>query len=317
MIRWTGRVKFVFLLPAVFWVLIFTAFPLGYSLVLSLNDVEQKVVITGREKVPVLDQAGDPVLRADGEPRTKTVVHREAQTNFTWNGGAHYGRAFRDQEVADAAWVTAIFVSVGVTVEIALGLFLAFLFNRRLVARSFLRTVMILPIFATPVAIAYVWITIYHEVAGPLFFLGVPWLSHPVWALASLIVVDIWQWTPFCFLVILAALQGIPEDLIECARLDSKSSWDLWRVVVLPMLQPIIIIVLLLRMAEAMKLFDIVNALTFGGPGNATLPLTYLAYTRGFKMYDFGYASAEAYLILIATMIIVILFFRQLRRTYA
>ena len=317
MIRWKSRVGLVFVLPAVFWVLTFTAFPLGYSLYISLHDVDRQVVVTGREKVPVLDKEGYVILKPNGEPRTKTVVHRELQTNFTWNGFASYIRAFRDEEVQSAAKVTAIFVATAVSIELAFGLLLASLFNRHLFARPLLRTIMILPIFATPLAIGYLFFTIFFEIGGPLAFTGIPWLSHPNWALVSVIVVDIWQWTPFCFLVFLAALQGIPDDLIEGARLDSSSAWDLWRIVVLPMLQPVIIIILLLRLAEAFKLFDIISTLTKGGPGIATQSLTYLAFARGFRLNDFGYASAMAYLLLLVTMIIVTLFFRQLRRTYA
>jgi ABC-type sugar transport system permease subunit len=125
-----------------------------------------------------------------------------------------------------------------------------------------------------------------------------------------------WQWTPFCFLVFLAALQGIPDELVESARLDTNSEWDLWREVILPMLQPIIILVVLLRLAEAFKLFDIIATLTKGGPGIATQSYSYLAFTRGFKLNDFGYASAMAYLLLIVVMIVVTLFFRRLRRSY-
>ena len=317
MIRWTKPVKFVFLLPAVFWVLAFTVFPLGYSLYISFHDVDRKVVVTGREKVPVLDEAGEPVLKKSGEPRTKTVVHRELQTNFTWNGFASFIRAFGDEEVGSAVKVTAIFVFTAVTLEIVLGFLLAFLFHRYIFGRAVLRTIMILPIFATPIAVGYLFFTVFYEIGGPLEFMGIPWLSHPDWALVSVILVDIWQWTPFCFLVFLAALQSIPDDLVECARLDSGSAWDLWRIVVIPMMQPVIIIVLLLRLAEAVKLFDIIATLTKGGPGIATQSYSYLAFTRGFKLNDFGYASAMAYLLLIVVMIVVTLFFRRLRQTYA
>jgi multiple sugar transport system permease protein len=116
--------------------------------------------------------------------------------------------------------------------------------------------------------------------------------------------------------VFLAALQGIPEELIESVRLDTNSEWDIWRTVILPLLQPVIIIVVLLRLAEAIKLFDIIATLTKGGPGIATQSYSYLAFTRGFKLNDFGYASAMAYLLLIVVMIVVTLFFRRLRQTY-
>jgi multiple sugar transport system permease protein len=313
---WTSRVKFLFLMPAVLWVLVFTIFPLGYSLVLSFHQVDRQVTISGREQVPIVDAAGNPVLKPDGSPRTRTVVTRELQTTFTWNGFANYLRAFGDEEVHSAVRVTATFVLVGVTVEIALGLALAWLFNRRIVARGVLRSAMVLPIFATPIAVGYLFFTIFYEVGGPLSWTGIPWLSHPDWALVSVILVDIWQWTPFCFLVFLAALQGIPDELIESTRLDTNSEWDLWRHVVLPLLTPVIVIVLLLRLAEAIKLFDIIATLTKGGPGIATQSYSYLAFTRGFKLNDFGYASAMAYLLLIVVMVIVTLFFRRLRASY-
>jgi multiple sugar transport system permease protein len=316
MIRWTSRVKFLFLLPAVLWVLTFTVFPLGYSLYLSFHDVERKVEITGREQVPVLDRDGNPVLKRDGTPRTRTVVNRELQTTFTWNGLANFARAFGDAEVHSAVRVTAIFVIAAVATEVALGLALAWLFNRRILGRPVLRSIMVLPIFATPIAVGYLFFTIFYEIGGPLEFLGIPWLSDPRWALVSVILVDIWQWTPFCFLVFLAALQGIPDELIESAVLETNSQWDLWRHVILPLLQPVIVIVLLLRLAEAIKLFDIIATLTKGGPGIATQSYTYLAFTRGFKLNDFGYASAMAYLLLIVVMIIVTLFFRRLRQSY-
>jgi multiple sugar transport system permease protein len=212
--------------------------------------------------------------------------------------------------------VTAIFVVAAVAIEIVLGLVFAWLFNRRIFGRPVLRSIMILPIFATPIAVGYLFFTIFYEIGGPLEFLGIPWLSDPGWALVSVILVDIWQWTPFCFLVFLAALQGIPDELIESALLDTNSQWQLWQHVILPILQPVIIIVLLLRLAEAIKLFDIIATLTKGGPGIATQSYSYLAFTRGFKLNDFGYASAMAYLLLIVVMIIVTLFFRRLRQSY-
>ena len=172
--------------------------------------------------------------------------------------------------MASAIKVTAIFVFIAVPIELCLGFFIAVLFNRPLMGRSALRAIMILPIFATPIAMAYSFFTIFYEEGGPLSFTGIPWLSNPHWALFSVAVVDIWQWTPFCFLVLLAALQGVPDELLEAARIDGASSTDILVRILLPLLQPTIIIVLLLRIAEAVKLFDIPFALTGGGPGVAT-----------------------------------------------
>src|SRR5690554_4497013 len=115
MIRWTSRIKFLFLLPAVLWVLVFTIFPLAYSLYLSFHHVDRQVVITGREQVPVVDDSGNVVLKRDGTPRTRTVVNRELQTTFTWAGLANFARAFGDAELHKAVQVTTIYVVAAVT----------------------------------------------------------------------------------------------------------------------------------------------------------------------------------------------------------
>jgi len=314
--RWTGRIRFLFLMPAVIWVLAFTIFPLGYSLYLAFFEIESKVEIE-REKVPVLDDAGNPVLNKAGKPRTKTIVHKNQTTISTFVGGRNFTRMAGDNQLWTAIRVTAIFIGVTVPAELLLGFMIAILFNRHLFGRPVLRAIMILPIFVTPIAAGYSFFTIFYEEGGPLGFLGIPFLSHPYWALTSVILVDIWQWTPFCFLVFLAALQSVPDELYEAAIVDGAGSFDLIGEVVLPILQPTIIIVLLLRLAEALKLFDIPFAMTGGGPGIATQSYSFLAYRTGLRFFDLGYASAMAYGLLIVVMIIVTLFFRRLRQTYA
>jgi multiple sugar transport system permease protein len=314
--RWTSPVRLVFLLPAVAWVLAFTVFPLGYSLYLAFFKIESKVEVT-REKVPVLDEQGEPVLTSAGQPRTRNIVHKNQVTTSEFVGSFNFERLFHDPQVATAIWVTAVFVLIAVPAELALGFLLALLFNQRLLARPALRTVMILPIFATPLAVGYLFFTIFYEEGGPLGFLGIPFLSDPGWAMFSIILVDVWQWTPFCFLVFLAALQGVPDELYEAARIDGASNLDMLTRVLLPLLQPTILIVLLLRLAEALKLFDVPFALTGGGPGIATQSYSFLAFRVGLRYFDLGYASAMAYVLLIVVMIIVTLFFRRLRETYA
>ena len=313
--RWTSPVRLVFLLPAVAWVLAFTVFPLGYSLYLAFFKLESKVEVT-REKVPVLDEQGEPVLLSSGKPRTRTIVNRNQVDTSEFVGAFNFKRLFNDPQVLTAIRVTAVFVLIAVPAELALGFLLALLFNQQLFARPALRTIMILPIFATPLAVGYLFFTIFYEEGGPLGFLGIPFLSDPNWAMFSIILVDIWQWTPFCFLVFLAALQGVPDELYEAARIDGASNFDMLTRVLLPLLQPTILIVLLLRLAEALKLFDVPFALTGGGPGIATQSYSFLAFRVGLRYFDLGYASAMAYVLLIVVMIIITLFFRRLRETY-
>ena len=316
MIRWDKRIKLLFLLPAVIWVLTLTIAPLFFSLYLSFTDVKREVVISGITEVPILDKEGKPKTRSDGSVRTKKIKEKKLEITYDWVGLKKYKRVVNDQEYQDAAKFTFIYVIVSVVIEIILGLFLAFLFNRRIYGRGFMRSLMILPIFATPFAIGFMFFTILFEVSGPLAWMGIPFLSNHNWAPFSVMLVDIWQWTPFCFLVFLAALQGIPDDLIEAATLDTKSAYKVWTSVILPLLQPIIVLVILLRVAEAAKLYDYIASLTKGGPGTATQSVSFLVFNKAFKMNDFGYASAGSFLMLIVVMIFVLLFFTQLRKTY-
>jgi multiple sugar transport system permease protein len=313
--RWTGKIRFLFLAPAVIWVLAFTVFPLGYSLYLAFYKIEQKVEVK-REKQPMLDAAGNAVLDDAGQPRTKNVVIKEQVNTATFIGLDNFKRLFSDSQVHEAVRVTLMFVLIAVPLELVLGFLLAVLFNQHIFGRPILRAFMILPIFATPLAVGYTFFTIFYEVGGPLAWTGSPFLSNPTWALLSVIIVDVWQWTPFCFLVFLAALQGVPDELYEAARVDGANAWDMLKEVMLPLLIPTIVIVLLLRMAEALKLFDIPFALTGGGPGVATQPFSMLAFRTGLRFFDLGYASAMSYAFLIVIMIIITLFFKRLRANY-
>lgn len=314
--RWTGNVRWLFLGPAVIWLLAFTIFPLFYSLYLSVNRIESKVEVK-QERVQVLDAAGQPVLDPSGQPSTRIKVTRNSVTNTTFVGLSNFKRLFTDPQVFAAIKVSAIFILAAVPAQLVLGLLLALLFNRQMRGRGVLRVIMLLPIFAAPVAVGYIFFTIFYEEGGPLGFLRIPFLSNPNWALFSVIVVDIWQWTPFCFLVFLAGLQSAPTELVECARLDTNSRVRVFFHVILPHLRPTILIVFLLRLAEGIKLFDVPFALTGGGPGIATQSMSFLAYRTGLRFFDFGYASAMAYCLLALVMVIVTLFFRRVRNVYA
>ncbi len=280
--RWDNRLKYVFLLPTVIWVLCFTMFPLFYSLRLSFFKVN-------------INQPS------------------------VFLGLGNFVRAFKDPNVWNAARVTLIFVLVGVTIELILGLLFALLFNRKLPARGVLRTIMTLPLFATPIGIGYMFITIFHEEGGFIrAALGskIPWLSNPDWAMVSVIMVEIWNWTPFVFIVLLAALQNIPEEYYEAARLESSSQWEMFRYITLPIIQPTIILVLILRMSEAFKVFDIPFALTSGGPGISTQTFSMLTFDTYRRFFDFGYGSALAYLLLLVVSVIVTMFFGRIRQAY-
>ncbi|RKX95575.1 MAG: sugar ABC transporter permease, partial [Spirochaetes bacterium] len=242
----------MFLLPAAIWVLAFTIFPLLYGLRLSLFNV----------KIGFPDE---------------------------FVGFRNYIHIVKDANALHAFMVTLIFVGAGVTVEIILGMLFALLFNRPMPGRGFLRTIMTMPLFATPIAVGFLFITIFYEEGGlinGILHVKIPWLSTYFWALISVIIVDIWQWTPFCFLIFLAALQGVPDDYYEAAMLETKSKWQVFWHITFPVIQPTIILVLLLRVTEAFKVFDIPYTMTGGGPGNATQVLTMYAFRVGFRFFN-------------------------------
>jgi multiple sugar transport system permease protein len=272
----------MFLLPAALWVLGFTIFPLLYGLRLSLFNVK----------------IGNP---------------------DEFLGFGNYLHFFNDRYARNSVMVTLIFVVTGVSVEMVLGMIFALLFNRKMPVRGILRTIMTMPLFATPIAVGFLFFTIFYEEGGlinGLFHLKIPWLSTPYWALVSIILVDIWQWTPFCFLIFLAALQGIPNDYYEAAQLETKSPWSVFRFVTLPIIQPTIILVLLLRITESFKVFDIPFTLTTGGPGVATQVLTMYAYRVGMRFFNFGYSSAISFIMFIIIMTLIMTLFRRIRQTY-
>lgn len=279
----TGR---LFLLPAVIWVLVFSIFPLLYALHTSLHSF------------------------------------RFGRIN-EFVGLRNFERLFTDTNLHSGLRVTLTFVVAAVLTQMILGFALALLLNREMRGKSVLRAIMTLPLFATPVAIGYLGITIFYEENGPintfLSSLGiakVPWLSNPFWALIAVIIVDIWQWTPFVFLVSLAALQSLPPDLYEAAEVDGASSVQTFRYITLPLMAPTLFLILLLRLVESFKVFDIPMSLTLGGPGRATEVYSLFTYRTAMRFFDHGYAAAQGFLLLIIVSAIVALLFRRIGQLY-
>lgn len=238
-------------------------------------------------------------------------------------GLRNFERLFTDTNLHSGLRVTLTFVIVTVLTQMILGFALALLLNREMRGRSVLRAIMTLPLFATPVAIGYLGITIFYEENGPintfLSSLGiakVPWLSNPFWALIAVIIVDIWQWTPFVFLVSLAALQALPSDLYEAAEVDGASSIQTFRYITLPLMAPTLFLILLLRLVESFKVFDIPMSLTLGGPGRATEVYSLFTYRTAMRFFDHGYAAAQGFLLLIIVSVIVALLFRRIGQLY-
>jgi|ERR1700722_15446082 len=215
-------------------------------------------------------------------------------------GSDNYLQAFRDSDFWNSLVITLIFSFAAVSLEMLFGMLLAVLLNRKnTTGRQVYRTLMMLPIIMTPIAVSYMWRIIYAPSTGILNYLlsrigisGPLWIADVHWALPSLIIVDVWQWTPFLGLIFLSGLMSLPHDLLEAAKIDGASAWKSFCYITLPLMRPIIVIAVLIRMIDSFKLFDIVYALTGGGPLRATEALNFFIYRIAFKNLDIGYACA-------------------------
>jgi multiple sugar transport system permease protein len=228
-----------------------------------------------------------------------------------------------EKDVSFTMSITYIFVAGAVAIEMILGFSLALLFNREMRGRSGLRTIILLPIFATPVAIGFLGRTIFYEGGGPvnsfLELFGItppPWLSDPMWARITTMIADIWQWTPLVFIIALAGLQGLPQDTLEASQVDGASSWSTLRYITLPLMAPILWLILLLRAIDAFKVFDLVVAMTLGGPGQATRYYSYFNYLTARKFFFYGEAAAQAFLLLFIVLVLVSLLWGRIRHIY-
>ncbi len=279
-----GGARTWFLLPAALWTLAFTLYPLIRSLLLAFQRV----------------RLGRPV---------------------EWAGLRNFANAFHSQQFWDALSFTLILVTATVVLSLALGLAMALLVSGQVMGRSIFRMLFMLPLFATPVGIGYLavilfaqqgpvngvlgWVQSLLHLVGSDASLSIAWGSDPTAAAVAVTVLEIWRWTPFSFLVLLAGLQGIPEEVYEAASLETSDVWAVFRHLTLPLLRPMLALALLLTTVEAFKIIDVPFAFTKGGPGTATQTYTMLVWRVAFTSFDLGSASALGYLFLVLVLVVV------------
>lgn len=226
-----------------------------------------------------------------------------------------------DERFLNALWRTIWFTVAAVGAQTLLGVSLALIFNREFKGRGFVRTVFLLSMVATPVAIALVWMMILDVNTGIMnYFLDsiagirVAWLSDRSIVLWSMVLIDTWQWTPFIMLITLAGLSALPTEPYESAVIDGASSWQLLWHLTLPMLRPVLMVALMFRSIDALKTFDIIYVITRGGPAYASETLNIYGFSQGFLYFNMGYASALLVLYFFLVMGTSLLFIR-LRRS--
>ena len=217
-------------------------------------------------------------------------------------GADNYGKiAFGDPRFREAVGRTVYFTMVAVAAETALGLAMALLFNREFWGRGLLRTLAILPMVATPTAIALVFVMMYHPTLGVAnYLLSVIGLAPFRWtyssqtALYALALVDVWQWTPLIMLIALAGLASLPREPYEAAHLDGASALQAFWHITLPLLRPALVVAVLFRSIDALKTFDVIFVMTQGGPANASETINILLFNQAFSYFNMGYAASMA-----------------------
>jgi multiple sugar transport system permease protein len=225
---------------------------------------------------------------------------------------ANYTRLFEDRFFRVAAAQTLLYAACALTLEFFLGFALALLIDSLSRGRAFIRAGLLMPMLLPPVVAAVIWRLIYNPEFGVLNGMlrqfgvntaNLTWTSGRTSAMLSVIVVDVWQWTPFMFLLLTAGLQAIPGEPIEAARVDGAGYWRRFFDVILPLMKPTILLALLLRAMDLFRIFDQIFILTQGGPGSATETVSLFIYRTAFRFSNFGYAAAMSFAALMVTVL--------------
>jgi len=279
-----GRRYWVFAMPAAAVVLLVILFPWIFTLFMSVHDWK----VTG-------------------------------DTPFV--GLANYAKMLRDERFLYAVERTLWFTSASVVAPLLLGVWAAVCFASKFRLRGLARTLFVLPMMATPVAISLVWTMMFHPQQGVLNYIltsvGLPpstWVYDTTTVIPTLVMVETWQWTPLVMLIVLGGIASLPTDPYEAAILDGASAWQMFRHITLPLVWPFIMVAAVIRLIDALKTFDTIYVITLGGPGTASETINILLYQTAFAYYDLGYASAMVVVFFVLILLISLLLLRVRQR---
>ena len=283
-----GKYSVLLITPALVVLLFFGIFPLFYALNLSLRDVN-------------------------------LTAHIDVGWEFV--GLRNFRFALHHDVFIQSLFRTARFAVVSVSLQMLLGIWLAFMVNRVIMFKGIIRALFILPMASAPAAIGMIWRLLYDSEFGvfnaALTAIGLPalnWLGSATVAFWSIVIFDVWQWTPFVFLIVLAALQSLPKEPFEAAALDGSSTFRVLRKLTFPMIAPTLSLVFLIRFIDAARLYDPIQATTRGGPGQATETVTYLLYRIGLRHFRMDHASAMSLIVMFIIICITSFILRRMLR---
>ncbi|PWQ94021.1 ABC transporter permease [Leucothrix arctica] len=230
-----------------------------------------------------------------------------------WVGLRNYANLLQDESFRESFFVTIKFAFAVVTLEMIIGVGLALLLDRNIRGMSMLRTIFILPMMIAPIVVGLMWRYMYHPTVG-IFnqtlkswgFEPIPWLSDSNWSLISIIIADIWQWTPFIFILALAALQSLPRSALEAARIDGATGWQQIFYIKIPLMMPVLIVTALLRLIDAFKVLEVILVMTNGGPGLSTEIMSLRIARTASEFRELGVAAAMSNLLLLLLFVLTV-----------
>ena len=240
------------------------------------------------------------------------ITMMEADTGFV--GLRNYAHLFHDQRLWEALLHTVIFTAIALPLELVLGLAMAQLFLDRLPGRQIFIALLVLPVVVSPIVSGATWSLMFDQRFGPInqiigWVTGgqktLLWTINPELVYPAIIVAEIWQWTPFMFLLLLAALANVDKSQLEAAAMDGAGYWRTFFKIVLPAIWPVMAVAILIRGLDLFRLFDIVWALTKGGPGTKTETISIFTYVKGFQQFETSYTAAVALLIIVLLSVVV------------
>jgi multiple sugar transport system permease protein len=281
----TGGFNYLLIAPAVFILLAFGLLPFLYSVIVSF------------QKLSLLDQYTD------------------------FQGLLNYRRLLQDQRLWNAVLHTAVITAVALPVQLLLGLLLAHHFlDERPFKRLFV-ALLIIPSVISPMVAGSMWRLMFDDRYGPInqmtgWVLGehvsILWTIQAAWAYPAIIICDVWEWTPFMFIILLAALSNVDSEQLDAAAIDGANAWQMFRYVSLPAIWPVMMIALLIRGLDLIRLFDIVWQLTRGGPGNATETISIYMFVRGFQEFETSYTGAMVVVLLLLFTVVLVAALRRM-----
>jgi multiple sugar transport system permease protein len=236
-------------------------------------------------------------------------------------GLRNFTRVLADPVARWSLWVTVLLSTINVAIEFLLGLALALAMVKNFRGRGIVMSLLIIPLFISPVIVGQAWALLLQRPFGPTNYIlsqilgyevTIGWLTQAPWNFIALILADVWQWTPFMFVILLAGLTAIPPNLYEAAELDGVDGWRAFWWITLPQLAPMIMLAITFRILDAVRLFDTIFVMTGGGPGTNTYSSSFYLYTLGFTQFHLSEATAGAWIFLILTAILITFLVRRL-----